>query len=450
MLFKRIWNELKIQPEAEGKLTDKDQIDGLYRTWRRRIAVTSFFGYVVFYFLRKNISVALPAISQDLGYSNTQLGILGTTLYVTYGVGKFLNGVLADMANIRYFSAIGLFLSSLTCLFFGMSHSLYMLAFFWGLNGWFQSMGNPPFARAICHWFTISERGTKFGIWSTCHQVGTWIIMLTGGFIVASLGWRYIFYIPAIIGFVYSFVLIWGMRDTPEAMGLPHVEKYKHDKAVDEGITKKIDEEKEHGSYWKMLFHNVILNKYIWLLGLINVAVYLVRFGTLDWATKFLVEAKGVSISKGAVEASMIPLFGIVGMILAGWLSDKVFKARRGPATVIFFIGCAICIWLLLIVPKGHEVIDSILLGLIGFFTYGPQFLIAGAAAIDFGSRRAAATATGFIGSFGYAGAAFSSFGSGWAVDRFGWSGGIYLWVFAALIGAALTALMWNAKPKHM
>ncbi|MBN1283046.1 MAG: MFS transporter [Proteobacteria bacterium] len=444
-----IWRALKAQPAAPA-ISDPGEVDRLYRHWRKRVAIATFVGYVVFYLCRKNISAALPAMSAELGYSNTDLGLLGGALYVTYAIGKFVNGVFGDQANLRYFSAVGLFLSSLCCIMMGVTGSLVALAFFWGLNGWFQSMGNPPFARAMCHWFTISERGTKFGIWSTCHQVGTWIIMLTGGFIIASFGWRAIFYIPAAIGIVTAVSLVVALRDTPEAMGLPHVEKYKRDKLVDKESAREFDQETEHEGFGKIFLHQVLLNKYIWLCSFINISVYIVRFGTLDWATKFLVEEKGCTIEFASMEASMIPLFGIVGMILAGWMSDRLFKARRAPATVIFFIGTALSILAMYFVPPGWNILQSVVLGLIGFFTYGPQFLISGAAALDFGSRKAAATATGFIGTFGYAGAALSSLGSGVMIDKYSWIGGILFWAGAAAAGALLTTLMWNAKPKHM
>jgi MFS transporter, OPA family, sugar phosphate sensor protein UhpC len=449
VLMGRIWNALKSQPAIET-IKDEAKVNSLYAHWRKKVAVTTFFGYVVFYLCRKNISAALPAISNDLGYTNTELGLLGMTLYITYGIGKFVNGVIGDHANLRYFSAIGLFLSSLACIGMGVSSSLFFLTFFWGLNGWFQSMGNPPFARAMCHWFSLSERGTKFGIWSTCHQVGTWIIMLTGGFIVVKMGWHAIFYVPAVVGIIMSIILMVTLRDTPESLGLPHVEEYRKDKAIDKEASKRYEEKVQKESYSQIFLKNVLFNKMLWLCALINVCVYVVRYGTLDWATKFMVETKGSSIQFGAVKASMIPLFGIVGMILAGWLSDKVFKARRGPATVIFFIGLAISIAAIYVIPAGWEISQCIALGLIGFFTYGPQFLIAGAAAIDFGSRQAAATATGFVGVFGYAGAALSSIGSGVMIDNYGWIGGIYFWSGAALLGAVLTMAMWNAKPKHM
>ncbi|MBI4124329.1 MAG: MFS transporter, partial [Deltaproteobacteria bacterium] len=180
----------------------------------------------------------------------------------------------------------------------------------------------------------------------------------------------------------------------------------------------------------------------------INVFVYIVRYGADDWAPKFMVEVKQNSDALAAFKSGAHPLVGIVGMITAGFLSDKVFGARRGPVTAIFMFLLCVCILLFYLIPAGHPVADFVMLGLIGFFTYGPQALIAGVASIDFGSKRLAASATGFIGLFGYLGAVASSLGTGVFVDRWGWKGGIIFWALCAAVGGLLTLLMWNAKPK--
>jgi len=176
--------------------------------------------------------------------------------------------------------------------------------------------------------------------------------------------------------------------------------------------------------------------------------IYIVRYGADDWAPKLMVEIKQNSDAMAAFKSSANPLVGIFGMIIAGWLSDKVFAARRGPAAAIAMLLLAVTIVGFYAVPAGHPVIDFIFLGLIGFFTYGPQLLIAGVASVDFGSKRLAASATGFIGLFGYLGAVASSLGTGIVVDKWGWDGGVYFWTLSALVGGLLTLIMWKAKPK--
>jgi sugar phosphate permease len=161
-----------------------------------------------------------------------------------------------------------------------------------------------------------------------------------------------------------------------------------------------------------------------------------------------MVEVKGNSDAMAAFKSSANPLVGILGMISAGYISDKLFAARRGPASAIFMLLLALSIVGFYMVPPGHPVLDCVLLGVIGFFTYGPQLLIATVAPLDFGSKRLAASANGLIGLFGYIGATFSSIGTGIFVDRWGWGGGAFFWAACAVVGGVLTLFMWKAKPK--
>jgi len=98
--------------------------------------------------------------------------------------------------------------------------------------------------------------------------------------------------------------------------------------------------------------------------------------------------------------------------------------------------------------PPGQHVLTTVLLAACGFFTYGPQMLVPGLAAIDFATRRAAGTAVGVTGSFSYLGAMLSGVGSGWFVDRFGWVGGFYLWVSSALLAILFILPLWFARAR--
>jgi sugar phosphate permease len=446
-MFKKIIRALALPPVAEEKITSKVAISKMYHHWRWRMFVGSYIGYVVFYLMRKNISTSLPAMSRELGYSNTELGILGSTLYITYGIGKFVNGVIGDRANMRYFSVIGLVGSVICSVLFGMTSSLFWLAFFWGLNGWFQSMGIAPYMRALANWFNIGERGKIVGFWTTSHQTGTLLIFWITSFLLVHYSWRTCFYVPAVIGIITAAALVIVMRDRPEAMGLPPIEQYKREEIVDAAEEAREEDEYEH-SFWRAFVHKILLNKWVWLCAFINVFVYVVRFGADDWAPKFMVEVKGNTDAMAAFKSSANPLVGILGMIFAGYISDKYFSARRGPIACVFMFLLAVSIIVFYKIPQGHPVWDFIALGVIGFFTYGPQLLIATVAPIDFGSKRLAASANGLIGTFGYLGATISGIGTGIFVDRWGWGGGAAFWTLCALAGGILTIFMWKAKPK--
>ena len=110
-----------MEPPAAEPLKDEEQIKKTYSHFRWRIFYSSFIAYVVFHLCRKNIAVALPEMGKALHMSNTELGILGSTLYVTYGIGKFINGVIADKANVRTFLPTALILSAICNICFVLS-----------------------------------------------------------------------------------------------------------------------------------------------------------------------------------------------------------------------------------------------------------------------------------------------------------------------------------------
>src|SRR5688500_8453096 len=131
---------------------------------RARQLGLAFVGYAVYYFVRKNISIALPLLEKDLGVSKAQLGGYLTAGDAIYGVSKLGNGFIGDRVSARWFMALGLALSALMNGLFGLVSSGVAMGIIWVLNGWFQGMGFPPCARILAHWFAPGERGRMWGI----------------------------------------------------------------------------------------------------------------------------------------------------------------------------------------------------------------------------------------------------------------------------------------------
>lgn len=443
MLIEEILQRFKSAPPIR-KITDQTKIDSLYREWRIRMMYSTFIGYAIFYFCRKNISIALPAIGSDLGFSNMQLGLLGSVLYITYGIGRFFNGVLADKANPKYFMTTGLVLTAVANILFGMSSSLWALAVYWGLNGWFQSIGFPPCSKVLANWYSVSERATKWSIWHISHQLGAFVIAIFAGFLVEHYGWRFSFYIPAGICMMTAFFLFNRLADTPPSLGLPNIADYHNDIElnVDGSAVNDSEETIRH-----ILFHRVFNNPHIWLVGFMTLFIYILRIGVFDWSTKYLVETKGSTIVKAGVLVSVLELVGIAGSVGAGLITDKLWSGKRAPWCFICFLMTILGLALFYFSPPGNSYYYAGTLAAIGFFVYGPQFL-QGPFAADLASRKAAATANGLMGIFGYAGAALAGVGSGYFVDLFGWKGGFIFWVIAAILGAIISLMLWNVKTK--
>ena len=436
-MFGAILSALKAQP-AIPQIQDPQERNKQYKYWRIRTMYGMMIGYAIYYFCRKNFSIAMPAMLQDLSLTKTDLGWVLTGFSIVYGVSKFVSGIMADRANPRYFMAIGLLLSAVMNIFFGLSHSLLFLGLFWIMNGWFQGMGWPPCARALTHWFSPTELGTKWGIWNASHQIGGAGILILAGFLVQHYGWRSSFYGPAVIGVVGAFIIINRLRDTPQSLGLPPVEEYRNEAHI-------CDAHEDTAQSFKEILISVISNKFVWVICFANCFVYVVRIAILDWAPTFLVEAKGSSIAGAGLKTAGFEIAGIVGAIFAGYLSDKIFKGRRGPVNVLFMLIVVFSMIALWKIPAGHPYLDATVLFVVGFVIYGPQMLV-GVAAADFVGKKASATATGMTGTFGYVGSALAGVGTGMIVDKYGWNGGFIFFIAAAIIGMLLFMVTWTHR----
>lgn len=434
--MKNIFSFLKPAPHIK-QIEDQEEVAKLYKYWRIRILYSMFIGYALYYFTRKSFTFAMPGLIEDLGYDKSQLGLLASIFAITYGVSKFASGILSDQSNSRYFMAIGLVITGILNILFGMSSTLFMFAVFWGLNGWFQGFGWPPCARFLTHWYSHSERGSWWSTWNVSHNVGAFLIPWIVGAVMQYYGWRYAMYVPGVICIIGGFFLINRLRDTPQSLGLPPIEKFRNDKG---GYSLK---EEAQPSTKTILIEYIFKNKYLWLLALAYFFVYIVRQGINDWTALYLREAKGYSLLAANGTTSLFEIGGLIGSLCAGWSSDYLFGARRGPVNVIFAIGMIISVLFFWMVPENNTWLDSSAIFLIGFFVFGPQMMI-GMVAAELSHKNAASTSTGFVGTFAYIGAAVAGFPLGKVTQDWGWEGFFWFMIVCSVISLVSLLPLWG------
>ncbi len=412
----------------------------LFKYWRIRIMYAMMIGYACFYLLRQNYPAAIPHIMAELGYSKIQLGAISSAAAIVYGIGKAIAGYIGDRISARKLMAFGLLMSAFMNFFMGYGSHLSWFLCFWVLNNCFQSFGWPPCARLLNHWHSPKELATKWALWNSSQQIGAGIIMLASPFLIAYFGWRYLFYVPGVICVLMSFFLYNRLRDTPESLGLPTIEAHHglHHEDSDADLTLK-----------DLLVKRVLNNKLVWYVCFANFFVYFVRMTIFFWAPTFLQQAKGSSILAAAFQTAIFDVAGIFGGILAGHLSDKVFKGYRGRVAFWGMIVLSLCIVALWQTPAGYSGLHFICMLGVGFFITGPQVLV-GVAASDFASKRAAGTATGLTGTFGYLGTAFAGAGIAAIAESFGWNAAFLTIISAALAGSVFFALTWNHRSKAL
>lgn len=438
------------KPASHKARLPEDRIDTEYKKLRLQVFLGIFLGYAAYYFVRKNFSFAVKDLQDTLGYSKAELGFAMSAISIAYGLSKFFMGNVSDRSNARYFLAAGLILSSLTMIFMGFSSfatsSITVMFILLFINGWVQGMGWPACGRVVVHWYSIKERGTAMSIWNLAHNVG--------GFLVGPLAilgvelfvdWQARLYFPGLAALLVAILSIFLVRDTPQSCGLPPIEEYKNDYPK----TYEASQEKEFSAK-EIFFKYVLNNKLLWYIAIANAFVYLVRNGIINWAPTFLQEAKHFTASEATWSASIYELAAIPGTILCGVMSDKLFKGRRAPVTIIYMVLTFIAVAIYWLTPGEKQLVVNLSLWAIGFLIYGPVMLI-GVQALDLVPKKAAGTAAGLTGLFGYfIGDLLANAALGAIVDKSGWDASFEIILLASALAILFTAFTWNKEKEFL
>ena len=424
-----------------------------FKYWQRRTIIASMIGYALFYFVRKNFSMAIPELG-PLGFDKSELSIVLSMNAVAYALSKFLMGSVSDRSNARVFLPLGLVLAALSMMFMivpvrllGPEHkelAIVLMAVLNFLVGWFNGMGWPPCGRVMTHWFSQNERGTKMSIWNCAHNVGG---ALVGPMAVYGALWfgswfygshsEYYFLIgtylfPAVVSIFIALVAYVLIRDTPQSCSLPSVEKWRND------YPKNYSAKQEEVLTSREIFFKYVLNnKLLWFIAIANAFVYMVRYGCLDWAPSYLRDAQGYDIKQAGWAYFAYEFAAIPGTLICGWMSDRFFHGRRALPTILFMAIVAVFIFLYWQFSSNYIIVTLSLIA-IGFFIYGPVMMI-GVQALDLAPKNAAGTAAGLTGFFGYflGTAILANIVLGTVAEKAGWD-----WTFVLLIGACVLAIV--------
>ena len=436
------------RPAAHQAPLPEEKIDSTYRRLRWQIFAGIFFGYAGYYLLRKNFSLAMPYLI-DEGYTRGELGLAMSAIAIAYGLSKFLMGLVSDRSNPRYFLPFGLLVSAGVMFIFGFApwatSSVTMMFILLFINGWAQGMGWPPSGRTMVHWWSQKERGGVVSVWNVAHNVGGGLI---GPLFLLGMAWfndwKAALYMPAFGAIAIAILAFALMRDTPQSCGLPPIEEYKNDYPPD------YDASHEEELTAKQIFMKYVLpNKLLWYIALANVFVYLLRYGILDWSPTYLREVKHFTLDKSSWAYFLYEYAGIPGTLLCGWMSDKVFRGNRGATGVFFMTLVTIATVVYWLNPAGNPGVDMACMIVIGFLIYGPVMLI-GLHALELAPKKAAGTAAGFTGLFGYLGGSVAASAIvGYTVDYFGWDGGFMVMIAGCVLAVILLLLTMVSEHKH-
>ena len=421
-----------------------------YEFWRMKIFGITWLAYVGFYLTRASFSVAKIGILEDpnLSITTENMGVIDGIYLTAYAVGQFVWGMLGDKVGTRKIVLLGLTMSIVAGFAMGVSSIMLAFGVFALLQGLSQSTGWAPLTKNITNWFSLKERGVVMGWWATNYTIGGLIGAPLAGLAAAYfLDWRYAFFIPAIVLAVILILFFILQKNKPEDIGLPIIEEY-HNEEPPPKETKndEIVNEPEEGS-WKSII-GVIKNPMVLLLGTVYFFLKPTRYAILFWGPLYISESLGTGMAESAFINSAFFLAGPLSVLAAGYASDKIFQSRRMPYSVISLFTLAILLFFFNdLASVNSSMVSAGLLFLVGFLIYGPDSLVSATAAIDFGTRKGASTASGIINGMGSVGAIAGGTIPGFFKDSWGWDG-VFMFLSASVLIASLLMIpKWNALP---
>ncbi len=401
--------------------------------------------YAFFYMGRYNLTVAKSAIPS---MTKADFGIIFGVGAWVYAISFLLNGPLTDRIGGKKGMLIGALGSCLANVAMGvivnlnLAHHLMLWSFtiVYGLNMYFQSYGAVAIVKVNAAWFHVRERGVFSGIFGTLISLGLYFAFDWGGMIVEAFPdtpW-YVFYIPAFILFIFFVIDILLIKDTPEQAGFPKILVGDHSDA--DLNTKPLP--------LKEILLKVLTNKIILTIAFIEFCSGVLRNGIMHWYRIYANEIKTVENQSNFFLDNwglLLCIAGITGGVLAGTVSDKLFQSRRAPSAGFLYAGMIFALMVMIFTLRQPVILGTIAV-FISFCVIGVHGLLSGTATMDFGGKKAAATAVGLIDGFVYLGTGVQSLALGYLVSK-SWSyWPIFLAPFA-LFGFILTLRIWNASP---
>jgi OPA family glycerol-3-phosphate transporter-like MFS transporter len=434
--------------EAGGTVASLDLSVSHPSQFKRRRALnwlTLGFTYSAMYMGRYNLSFANLILSQKYGWDKARVGTIVSSGLLVYGISAIFNGPISDRIGGRKSMLIGACGSVVFNLLFGMGAYLgyfgtgtFLVAYLatvWAFNSYFQSFSALSLIKVNAGWFHVRERGVFSAIFGTMIQGGRFLIYRFAPIIVLLLPWQWVFFVPAMIMAVMAFLTFCYVRNQPEDCGLP---------AIDVQDASSGDEGK---SGLKYVLTKIFTNPVTLTIAVAEFCTGFVRHGFEQWFPRYMQESQHLTLESAVFSSSTstVVAAGVAGAFAAGTLSDWVFKGRRMPVACLGYFLQIVSLGIISVAPGMGWIMGAFMLN--SFAISIVHSMLSGTASMDFGGKKAAATAAGLFDGMQYIGGSLVGIGMGWMLDKFGWGSWGPSMIGFALVGMILMIVLWNATP---
>jgi OPA family glycerol-3-phosphate transporter-like MFS transporter len=416
--------------------------------------------YAFLYMARYNLTVSKNALGDLM--PKDAFGIIFAVGTITYAFSFLINGPLTDRIGGKRAMLIGSAGSALMNILLGIvvygilveQWSLNLTVAFsviYAMNMYFQSYGAVAIVKVNSAWFHVRERGIFGGIFGILISLGLYfafdwsqaVVNFTEQMSPESPKYWLVFFIPAGILLFWVVVDLFVLRDTPGEAGF---------KDFDTGDASSGEADTPFSL--KDILRRIFTNRVILIVAMIEFCTGVLRNGVMHW---FPIFAKEQIVADPATASGwsfwlnnwglMLMIAGAGGGMLAGWMSDHLFGSRRAPVAGIFYTFLLLAVVGMTFSLFGTPTRLGLLVSLVSVAVIGTHGMLSGTATMDFGGKKAAATAVGLIDGMVYLGTGLQSLSLGF-ITSWNWQYWPVFLIPFAIIGIALTRTIWHAIPK--
>jgi sugar phosphate permease len=403
-----------------------------------RTVALLFAGYAACYYCRSDLSVATPLLVEELGKRGishgealVRLGSISSLGVLAYALGKFFLTGLGDYWGGRRNFLIGVGGAAVFTLLFGLSGTLPLFTLTWIGNRLTQSIGWSGLIKVSSKWFDYTSYGSVIGLLSISYLVGDALARQQMGMLIEhGFGWRALFVFAALVAALALLASFLWLRESRVDEG--------HPQAIPNPLNLFSQSEAPPAGVWALLKPLLRSNAFL-LVCLLSFGCTIIRETFNTWNPQYLRDQLGLSMSRSASLSAVFPAVGVISVLGAGWLSDRLGLNGRALLMLLGLSGTAAALLVLTGVHSGatNTVFPLVMIGIIALCLLGPYSYLGGAFALDFGGKQASAASSGIIDGVGYIGGVLAGDTMARVERAYGWEG-----VFVALAAISAAAAL--------
>ena len=403
-----------------NKITDRKKV--------RAYSLLFMTVYLISYITRINYGAVISEMVRDTGLSKAALSLALTGSFISYGIGQVVSGKLGDKFQPKNLIAAGLSVTVFMNLLIPVCTSPYQMLAVWSINGASQSFLWPPLVRLMTTVFTPEDYSKACVMTSWGSAGGTILIYLTTPLFITLWGWKSVFLISAACGIIM--IAVWMKfccKIEPQSE----------------------NNEKSTDKKGKSVFHILFMPVMLWIMLAIIIQGAL-RDGITTWMPSYISETYNLSTEIAILTNVILPLFSIICFQIAEFLYRKIFKNPLICAGVIFGIGAASAIFMV-IFSGSSAVLSIICSAVLTGCMHGVNLILICMLPTFFYKYGIVSTASGILNSCTYIGSAISTYTTAVLSETFGWNTALYIWIASAVLGTAvclMCAKPWNRFAK--